>query len=54
MTKIREKSNNLLSQWFSKSENVFQHNEIKDIKTLLTQDFYFRDNLENYKDKNRP
>ena len=48
MSKIRESSNDILPQWFSKSENVFQHNEIKNIKTLLAKDFYFRDNLENY------
>ena len=50
MSKIRESSNDILPQWFSKSENVFQHDEIKNIKTLLAKDFYFRDNLENYKD----
>ena len=47
ISKLRDQSNPDLIEWFKKAQNVFRHNEIKDIKKLLDNDPYINDSENN-------
>ena len=43
--KLRENSNNELIKWFEDGKEIFKPEEIKDIKELLSNDFYKKENI---------
>ena len=43
IARLRDISNEFIPNWYKKAGQIFQHEELKDIKTLLSKDYYIKD-----------